>query len=212
MHLPTCAWVAALPEFGPERHGVLAAFADPAQKIVHVRVEQARARAVGQPRWEGVGGCVFAHGGSGQAHSAGDAEQRLSIGLPTPHLVVGGLPLLPALCACFALRRRAWEGAVSPGNKRCWSRNRWQTAEPRMSTMQPAFDSLAHVGEQVPPVGDLYGPGSTEAGTTGVLGRAVPSHDFDAGRCRSQPANVAAVRSGRRSTTRCRSRFTTMVP
>ncbi len=49
-----------------------------------------------------------------------------------------------------------------------------------MSAVQPAFDSLAHVGEQVPPIGDLCCPGSTEAGTTGVLGRAVPGHDFDA--------------------------------
>ena len=48
-----------------------------------------------------------------------------------------------------------------------------------MSVMQPAFDSLAHVGEQVPTLSDLYGLGSTEAGTTGVLGRAVPGHDFD---------------------------------
>ena len=56
-----------------------------------------------------------------------------------------------------------------------------------MSAVQPAFDSLAHVGEQVPPVGDLYGPGSTEAGATGVLGRAVPGHDFDV-RSLNEPA------------------------
>lgn len=143
-----------------------------------MRVEQARARAVGQPRREGVGGRVFAHGSSGQAHGAADAEQRLPIGVPTPHLVVGGLPPLPALCACFAFRRRAWEGAISSGSKR-WSRDRWQAAKPRMSALQPAFDGLAHVGEKVPTIGNLYGLGSTETGTTGVLGRAVPGYDFD---------------------------------
>ena len=48
-----------------------------------------------------------------------------------------------------------------------------------MSAVQPAFDGLAHVGEKMPTVGNLYGPGSTEAGATGVLGRAVLGHDFD---------------------------------
>ena len=48
-----------------------------------------------------------------------------------------------------------------------------------MNAMQPAFDGLAHVGEQMPTVGDLYGPGSTETGATGVFGRTVPGHDFD---------------------------------
>ena len=48
-----------------------------------------------------------------------------------------------------------------------------------MSALQPAFDGLAHVGEKAPTVGNLYGPGSIETGTTGVLGRAVPGHDLD---------------------------------
>ena len=144
-----------------------------------MRVEQARARAVGQPRREGVGDSVFAHGGTGQAHGAGDAEQRLPIGVPTPHLVVGSPPPLPAFCACFALRCRTWKGAISPGSKSCRSGDRRQTTEPHTYAIQPTFDGLAHVGEQVPAVGDLYGPGSTEAGATGVLGRAVPGHDFD---------------------------------
>lgn len=48
-----------------------------------------------------------------------------------------------------------------------------------MSAVQPTFDGLAHVGEQMPTVGDLYGPGSTEAGATGVFGRTVPGDDFD---------------------------------
>ena len=48
-----------------------------------------------------------------------------------------------------------------------------------MGAVEPAFDGLTHVGEKVPTVGNLYGPGSTEAGATGVLGRAVPGHDFD---------------------------------
>ncbi len=44
-----------------------------------------------------------------------------------------------------------------------------------------AFDGLAHVGEKVPAIGDLKGPGSAEAGIACIFGRAVPGHDRDAG-------------------------------
>ena len=51
-----------------------------------MRIEQAQARAVGQRCRESVGGRVFAYHGARQAHGPGDAELRLSTGLPTPHL------------------------------------------------------------------------------------------------------------------------------
>ena len=47
--------------------------------------------------------------------------------------------------------------------------------------MKPAFDGLAHVGEQVPAVGHLQGLGSAEAGAAGVFGRAISGQDPDAG-------------------------------
>ena len=50
-----------------------------------------------------------------------------------------------------------------------------------MSAVEPAFDRLTHVSQQVPAVCDLQGLGSAEAGAAGVLGRAVPGHDLDAG-------------------------------
>jgi len=50
-----------------------------------------------------------------------------------------------------------------------------------MSAMEPPFDSLAHVREQVPTVGDLEGPWGAEVRASGVLGRAIPGNDGYAG-------------------------------
>nr|WP_238193025.1 hypothetical protein [Methylobacterium frigidaeris] len=47
--------------------------------------------------------------------------------------------------------------------------------------MKPAFDGLPHVGEQVPAIGDLLRLGSAEACTSGILRRAIPGDEFDAG-------------------------------
>ena len=81
-----------------------------------------------------------------------------------------------------------------------------------MSALQPAFEGLAHVGEKVPTVGDLYGRGAPRLAPRAYSVERSRATTLMPGRCSSQPASVAAVRSGRRSTMRCRSRSTTMVP
>ncbi len=50
-----------------------------------------------------------------------------------------------------------------------------------MDTMEPSFDGLTYVGEQVPSIGDLQRPGCTEADASGIFGRTVSGNDPDVG-------------------------------
>nr|WP_245442717.1 hypothetical protein [Methylobacterium terrae] len=50
-----------------------------------------------------------------------------------------------------------------------------------MGPLEPAFDGLPHVGEQVPSIGDLLSLGIAEACASGILGRAILDDEFDAG-------------------------------
>ena len=50
-----------------------------------------------------------------------------------------------------------------------------------MSAMEPPFNSLAHVSEQMPAVSDLTGLWRAEVHASGVFGRAVPGDGGDAG-------------------------------
>jgi hypothetical protein len=45
--------------------------------------------------------------------------------------------------------------------------------------MKPAFDCLTHVGEEVPPIGDLQRLGCAEADASGIFSRAVSGDDPD---------------------------------
>ncbi|BAR47373.1 hypothetical protein Maq22A_2p42770 (plasmid) [Methylobacterium aquaticum] len=101
--------------------------------------------------------------------------------MPAADLVVDSLPSHPALCARFQFRRAAGEGTVAPGGTNGRAREEWKVPQPGMGPLEPAFDGLPHVGEQVPSIGDRLRLGSAEACTSGILGRAIPSDEFDAG-------------------------------
>jgi hypothetical protein len=81
-----------------------------------------------------------------------------------------------------------------------------------MGAAEPALDRLAHVGQQMPSVRHLNRAGRSKSDAAGILGRPVAGDDRDPGRCCNQSVSVAALRSGSRSTTRCRSRSTIIVP
>jgi len=66
-----------------------------------------------------------------------------------------------------------------------------------MRPMQPAFDGLAHVGEQVPAVGDLKGRGAPRLAPRAYSVERSRATALMPGRPSSQPASVTAVRSGR---------------
>ncbi|BAQ49958.1 hypothetical protein Maq22A_2p40860 (plasmid) [Methylobacterium aquaticum] len=146
-----------------------------------MRIKQALSSTVRQPRRERLGARILAHRRTSQPQGTGDPEQGLPAGMPAADLVVDSLPSHPALCARFQFRRAAGEGTVAPGGTNGRAREEWKVPQPGMGPLEPAFDGLPHVGEQVPSIGDLLRLGTAEACTSGILRRAIPSDEFDAG-------------------------------
>ena len=50
-----------------------------------------------------------------------------------------------------------------------------------MCAAEPALDRLAHVGQQMPPVGHLNRSGRPDCNATGIFGRTVTGDDLDLG-------------------------------
>ena len=149
-----------------------------------------------QPRRERFSTRIFAHRRTSQPHGTGDPEQGLPAGMPAVHLVVDSLPSHSALYARFQFRRAAGEGTVATGGTNGRAREGWKVPQPGMGTVKPAFDGLPHVGEQVPAIGDLLRLGSAEACTSGILRRAIPGDEFDAG-MPFEPAGYRGCRATR---------------
>ncbi len=86
------------------------------------------------------------------------------------------------LCAGGPSRDAAPECPVAAGRRRWFTivgRHR-QAPQPGFGAVRPAFDRLAHVGQQVPAVGGLHGLGGAQGKAAGVVRRAVAGDSLDA--------------------------------
>ena len=111
-----------------------------------------------------------------------------------PHLGVIGLP--PGTMLDTGCRSRRYARTPSRGGAGAAGS---PAPVPDLSDVQPMLDSLTHVGQQAPQIGDLHGLGRTQIDAAGVLRRALASIP---GWWRSHSAGVLAVQPGSRSSTR----------
>ena len=100
------------------------------------------------------------------------------LGVEPPGL---GVPRVAALPSALRKRPALHASAVAAGDPRQGGGRYRGVLKPAAGTREVADEDLPEIVEQVPAVGDLQSVGGALGDGTGVLGRAVPGDDFNAG-------------------------------
>ncbi|GJE04671.1 hypothetical protein GMJLKIPL_6635 [Methylobacterium isbiliense] len=174
-------------DLAPERPGVLAPLSHALLQMSEVGVKARRIGSAPRALREALGLSVFAYRCTRQTRRAPDGQQRLAGEMTPAHVLVGCKPASAAVAADGDLGRAAAIGARAfPRLPAVTTRKDGKLSQPAVSTAKPAFEGLAHVEEEVPPIGDLESGGGARRGCSGVLGRAVAGDDLDT-RMATQP-------------------------
>jgi hypothetical protein len=177
----------------PQRGGILTALGKPGLKICEMRIDNAVARAAHGTLRKILGSGVLMHGPACQLHAACDGDQSFPCTMPTSYLLIKR----KAPCAvvqtnlCVRGAARKAPGGLARQNTD-GVLNAWQSPQTAMDAGEPALDNLTHVGQQVPPVGDLDRSGCPGRNATGIFGRTVACDNLDP---RALPQPVGQCRS-----------------
>jgi hypothetical protein len=158
-----------------------------------MRIDNAVARAAQGTLQKILGSGVLMHGPACQLHAACDGDQSFPCTMPTSYLLIKR----KAPCAvvqtnlCVRGAARKAPGGLARQNTD-GVLNAWQSPQTAMDAGEPALDNLTHVGQQVPPVGDLDRSGCPGRNAAGIFGRTVACDNLDP---RALPQPVGQCRS-----------------